>query len=104
MQDALNLSSVTTFEKHANHINLEDKNESMETVNQTAFELFSDQNIGKRILLNIKERENSCVEQKGGHFEHILKLKDYSLSSFQIWESGNRCCRKLYLFRNSNEL
>ena len=71
---ALNLSSVTkyalltlhqVFEKHVNHINLEDKNESMETVNQTAFELFSDQNIGKRILLNIKERENSCVEQKG---------------------------------------
>ena len=50
-----------------NHINLEDKNESMETVNQTAFELFSDQNIGKRILLNIDERENSCVEQKGGN-------------------------------------
>ena len=65
------------FEKHVNHINLEDKNESMETVNQTAFELFSDQNICKRILLNIKERENSCVEQKGGHFEHILKLKDH---------------------------
>ena len=52
------------FEKHVNHINLEDKNESMETVNQTAFELFSDQNIGKRILLNTKERENSCGEQK----------------------------------------
>ena len=43
----------------------------------TAFELFSDQNIGKRILLYIKERENSCVEPKGGHFENILKLKDH---------------------------
>ena len=49
----------------------------METVNQTAFELYNDQNIYKRILLNIKKRENSCVEPKGGHFEHILKLKDH---------------------------
>ena len=48
----------------------------METVNQTAFELFSDQNIGMRILLNIMERENSYVEQKGGHFENLLKFKD----------------------------
>ena len=65
------------FEKLANHINLEDKNESMETVNQTEFELFSDQNVCKRILLEYQgERKFMCL-QKGGHLEHILKLKDY---------------------------
>ena len=29
----------------------------------------------KRIEMNIKNRENLCLGQNRGHFEHLLKLK-----------------------------
>ena len=49
----------------------------MNTVNEAAHELFTDQDLVKRIILNIKKRAKLCVEQNGGHFEHLLKLKNY---------------------------
>ena len=39
--------------------------------------LFTDQDLVKKIILNIRKRAKLCVEQKGGHFEHLLKLKNY---------------------------
>ena len=49
----------------------------MNTVNEAAYELFMDQKLVKKIILNIRKRAKLCVEQKGGHFEHLLKLKNY---------------------------
>ena len=65
------------FEQHVNHVNPQNKIELMETVNQAAYELFMDQDLVRKILLNIKKRAKLCIEQKGGHFEHLLKLKSY---------------------------
>ena len=49
----------------------------MNTVNEAAYELFMDQKLVKKIILNIRKRAKLCVEQKSGHFEHLLKLKNY---------------------------
>ena len=45
----------------------------MEAVNKAALELFMYEELVKRILLNIKKRAKLCIEQNGGHFEHLLK-------------------------------
>ena len=47
--------------------------ELIEAVNKAAYELFMHQELVKRILLNIKKRAKLCIEQNGGHFEHLLK-------------------------------
>ena len=65
------------FENHVNHVNPTKKIELMNTVNEAAHELFTDQDLVKRIILNIKKRAKLCVEQNGGHFENLLKLKIY---------------------------
>ena len=49
------------------------KIELMEAVNKAAYELFMYQELVKRILLNIKKKAKLCIEQNGGHFEHLLK-------------------------------
>ena len=53
------------------------KIELMEAVNKAAYELFMHQELVKRILLNIKKRAKLCIEQNGGQFEHLLKLKNH---------------------------
>ena len=53
------------------------KIELMEAVNNAAYELFMYQELVKRILLNIKKRAKLCIEQNGGQFEHLLKLKNH---------------------------
>ena len=65
------------FENHVNHVNPTDKIELMNTVNEAAYELFTDQDLVKKIILNIRKRAKLCVEQKGCYFEHLLKLKNY---------------------------
>ena len=65
------------FENHVNHVNPQDKIGLINTVNEAANELFMDQDLVRKIILNIKKRAKLCVEQKGGHFEHLLKLKNY---------------------------
>ena len=71
------LTKRKIFENHVNHVNPTNKIELMNTVNEAAHELFTDQDLVKRIILNIKKRAKLCVEQNGGHFEHLLKLKNY---------------------------
>ena len=51
--------------------------ELIEAVNKAAYELFMHQELVKRILLNIKKRAKLCIEQNGGQFEHLLKLKNH---------------------------
>ena len=53
------------------------KIELMEAVNKAAYELFMHQELVKRILLNIKKRSKLCIEQNGGQFEHLLRLKNH---------------------------
>ena len=47
----------------------------MECLNQFSSEM--DPELLKRIELNIRKRAKLCIEQDGGHFEHLLKLKSY---------------------------
>ena len=49
----------------------------MNCVNEAAYELFMDQELVRKIILNIRKRAKLCVEQQGGHFEHLMKLKNY---------------------------
>ena len=53
------------------------KIELIEAVNKEANELFMHQELFKRVLLNIKKRVKLCIEQNGGHCEHLLKLKNH---------------------------
>ena len=73
----LDYSEWGIFENHVNHKNPENKIELLYTVNESAYEIFMDQDLVRKVILNIKKRAKLCVEQKGGHFEHLLKLKDY---------------------------
>ena len=62
--------------QHGNHVNQQNKIYLIETVNQAATN-YSWIKICSRVLLNIKKRSKLFVEQKGGHFEDLLKLKNY---------------------------
>ena len=53
------------------------KIELIEAVNKAAYELFMHQELVRIILLNIKKRAKLCIEQNGGHCEHLLKLKNH---------------------------
>ena len=62
--------------QHSNHVNQQNKIYLIETVNQAA-KNYSWTKICSRVLLNSKKRSKLFVQQKGGHFEHLLKLKKY---------------------------
>ena len=50
----------------------------IETFTEAASELFMDHGLIRRIIiLNIKKRAKLCIEHNSGHFEHLLKLKNY---------------------------
>ena len=68
----LDFSIWGIMEEHVNHIKPRNKIELMECLNEFASEM--DPEMLKRIEMNIRKRAKLCLDQNGGHFEHLLKL------------------------------
>ena len=51
-----------------------DKPESIEELTNSVEEFFAncDEDIVRKIVANILKRAKLCVQEKGGHFEHLL--------------------------------
>ena len=71
----LDFSIWGIMEEHVNHIKPRNKIELMECLNEFASEM--DPEMLKRIEMNIRKQAKLCLDQNGGHFENLSKLKAY---------------------------